>query len=623
MNDNKLKVVIGMVLLLTVTTAAMTLDTETSGESTDEWITVDSPDDLERIGTGVLYEGKVWSLSAHYIQTKDIILTGKNNHTPIGNYYPFEGTYDGNGMIIKGMDVYYNDSAGMFKCITFPARILNISLIDAHIESYGTRGSAGGISGSSAGSSNAAVIKGCTVSGTISSENYSAGGVIGSGNNVIISECSNSSLIYGQGAGGIAGVLYYNSIVERCYNVGNVTAYDKNAGGISGFLSASTINDSYNRGSITVNGDGGTIGGIVGLVVTNNNSLDINSSINNSYNTGTVDGKKYNGSIYGNMLFGIPDINNCYYIKDSGNYTTYNGEEKSFSELIEKDTYIGWDFEHVWKIMPGEYPILRIFDIPFIVDSVDKITIEHGTYHEFAILTESNRCLISISGAPWLSISENIIHGTSPVSAGVYELKVTASRPGYNPSTVNIMINVVVTKYTIKITTTEGGYASPAMQKVIHGEDHTVTFVPDDGFYIFDVTSNGVRISDLDAGSYTLLNIRNDHEIHVIFKRIVYEMSTISEGKGDVKIFGSLEHGSDATVTFTPEEGWRTVSIMIDDVLNEDAVSTGCYVFNNLRSSHSVYVEFVQIEYTIYVTHTGNGRVDRQENTVVETPLSN
>ena len=166
--------------------------------------------------------------------------------TPIGNYTEgnqiyYEGTFDGGGYTISGLNV-----TGNFRCASL----------------------FGAVKGGT--------IKNLTVAGNVS-HNYNSmgldchvGGIVGSAlDAATIENCSNNCSVTGGSGdfiGGIAGSNIDNARIIDCYNVGTITGTFNGTGGVTGF-NIGTISNCYNVG--TVKGDyavGEIVGDNVGTV---------------------------------------------------------------------------------------------------------------------------------------------------------------------------------------------------------------------------------------------------------------------------------------------------------------------------------------------------------------------
>lgn len=163
--------------------------------------------------------------------------------TPIGNFTEgnkiyYEGTFDGGGHTISGLNV-----TGKFRCASL----------------------FGAVKGGT--------IKNLTVAGNVS-HNYSStglychvGGIVGSAlDAATIENCSNNCSVTGGSGdviGGIAGSNINNARIIDCYNVGTITGTIMETGGVTGF-NIGTISNCYNVGTIKMLHNSNAVGEIVG-----------------------------------------------------------------------------------------------------------------------------------------------------------------------------------------------------------------------------------------------------------------------------------------------------------------------------------------------------------------------
>ena len=290
---------------------------------------------------GTLTDGTAQNLKANAVLTADItvnedLLTSINtdkdgnvtNGTSFRIWLPmgkinanngqqmvYAGIFDGKGHSISGLyanlyDAPVEDSeyafnkksfAGLFGLDAGVTR--NLRILDSYM-----RGeyNIGGICGSAEGGT----IQNCYSTATVCGESY-LGGICGrSRSNSIIENCYNAGNVYGNGKsiGGICGDN--GATLQDCYNVGNVNG-KFNVGGIVGGSSGSGntiwIKDCYNRGNVI--GDTKDIGGIGGYIGS--------SLVENCYSQATVSGNTNVGGICGNS--NKVDFQNAYY--DSNLYT--------------------------------------------------------------------------------------------------------------------------------------------------------------------------------------------------------------------------------------------------------------------------------------------------------------
>lgn len=257
-------------------------------------------------------------------ELKTLLTTGEG-FKPIGNdtTQSFYGTFDGKGNSVNNLYINItnfeetNMKVGLFT--NNGGNIYNINLLDVNLYLSNNNGALGGISGQNSMTGN---ISNCLVSGSIKNESTQgcAGGITcySSGN---IENCANISNILaitnGEKTdcvvGGICTSVGGSTIIQNCYNKGQVEAYgnERNTyvGGILGWCTTgSKINNCYNTGIIYGSSNKiCNVGGIAGKSF---------SEIRNSYSIGEVNITGL-GTLKAGMIIGINSgsINSIYYQK--------------------------------------------------------------------------------------------------------------------------------------------------------------------------------------------------------------------------------------------------------------------------------------------------------------------
>ena len=141
------------------------------------------------------------------------------------------------------------------------------------------------------------------ISGSIMAKESMAG-IVGGAGDTTIDNCYNKVSISSNRSGGIVG--HASSVtISNCYNTGSISS--SFSGGIVGYTDSSstlTINNCYNTGKIS---SSSISGGIVGYV---DSSFAV--TINNCYNTGNISSDYFSGGIVGCINNSGTIINNCY-----------------------------------------------------------------------------------------------------------------------------------------------------------------------------------------------------------------------------------------------------------------------------------------------------------------------
>lgn len=251
--------------------------------------------------------GQTQNRGAYAVLTTNIDL---NNEpwTPIGNYTEgnqiyYEGTFDGGGHTISGLNVTGEFVyAGLF------------------------------------GTVKDGTIKSLTVAGKVSPSNPQCivGGIVGYASNAVIKNCSNHCSVTGHTAdivGGIAGFNVDDAKIIDCYNVGTICSAEfvEVGGGIVGH-NAGTISNCYNVGTVSIP-NSTSVGEIVGnnygtvencyyLNTTNNNAVGKNKGTITSTKSMTAaqfaDGTVLNLLINGRADSEHPWYETCIYLEAAG-----------------------------------------------------------------------------------------------------------------------------------------------------------------------------------------------------------------------------------------------------------------------------------------------------------------
>jgi hypothetical protein len=158
----------------------------------------------------------------------------------------------------------------------------------------------------------------------------------------------------------------------------------------------------------------------------------------------------------------------------------------------------------------------------------------------------------------------------------------------------------VIKKFKVKVTANQGGTVSPHGETIVkYGDRLALTFAPDYGFRISDVSVNNASVGSVSA--YTLENITDNHTVNITFKPIASYTITSSEAEGgSVTPSGttSLLEGSDLIYQINPAPGYHILNVIIDNV-SVGPVSE--YTFTDISANHRIEVIFTtKIEVRAY-----------------------
>ena len=225
-----------------------------------------------------------------------------NSWTPIGNNCSFDGSFDGDGHTVSGININSSNTHsknGLFG--SSGGTLQNIGVVNSYVTAPGPVG--GMIGEITAGGT----VKNCYNTGIVSGTGYYVGGIAGGNDGTgTIENCYNAGTVIGLGyTGGVSGGNN-GGTVKNCYNIGDVNA--TNGGGVVGSNLGGIVENCYNAGTVSgATGDGGIVGA-------NNKSGDTVAMVENCYNAGTVsDNTNYNGGVVG--FNNGCTVTGCYYDK--------------------------------------------------------------------------------------------------------------------------------------------------------------------------------------------------------------------------------------------------------------------------------------------------------------------
>ena len=210
--------------------------------------------------------------------------------------------------------------------------------------------------------------------------NESVGGLLGYAETGTISQSYATGNVTGnQSVGGLLGSSNGGTI-SLSYANGSVHSQRDYAGGLVG-STRGTISRSYATGSVTGNQ---SVGGLVGASLYRGTQIE---GIRDVFATGDVTGTEYvsglvgstdqvtisrglalghvsgSGNFVGGILgFGyneLTQVNSSFWNTDVIPYLNNHGVGQTTSQLQDQSTYVGWDFNDVWILEPGQFPRLR------------------------------------------------------------------------------------------------------------------------------------------------------------------------------------------------------------------------------------------------------------------------
>lgn len=290
------------------------------------------------------------NLAGSYILTQDITITG--DWTPIGtDDAPFTGTIDGNGKTIKNLRINQSSSDRVgFIGLASGATIKNLGIENANVIGQNDVGAIAGRVMSS-------TVEKCWVTGYVEGNDH-VGAVIGGSEGDSQSTLTNCyAYAYANTrssqVGGIIGTVK-NINISNCYFAGKVVSPGSNSGGIASLIDCDGNNSIESCISMAQNIEGGT----VYRILANTGGRSVTLSYNYAYANSLVNGNTVSTS---DSDYGASGL---------------HGENATLDQLKTASNYgvLLWDFDNVWKIENGGFPVFKNQTLPLNLDMIVNCT---------------------------------------------------------------------------------------------------------------------------------------------------------------------------------------------------------------------------------------------------------
>ena len=223
-------------------------------------------------------------------------------------------------------------------------------------------------------------------------------------------------------------------------------------------------------------------------------------------------------------------------------------------------------------------------------------------------------------------------------SAVLYVPKGTKSSyqafPGWTSNFADI-IEESGTQYSLSITASGNGtvsYSGTSVRNrttsfaVDDGSSVTLTFTPDNGYRLASVKVGSTDVtSRVSNNKYTISNITANTNVTVTFEAIpvtTYTLKITASGNGSASFNGTtvrgkttsftIDEGTSATISFTPDNGYRIASVKVGSTDVTSKVSSNKYTISSITANTNVTVTFEAIPavtYSLKITASGNGSV--------------
>ena len=260
-----------------------------------------------------------------------------------------------------------------------------------------------------------------------------------------------------------------------------------------------------------------------------------------------------------------------------------------------------------------------------------------ATYNDTSVRGKSSSFTVNEGTSAIVKFTPDDGYRIASVKLNDTDVTSSVSNNQYTISNITADLILTVTfetiTHTLSITASGNGsvtYNSTAVREktqeftVNEGKSATITFAPDAGYRIASVKLNDTDVtSNVADNKYTISNITANTTLAVTFEEIpptTYTLSITASGNGSTTYSSTavrgktqtftVTEGTSATITFTPDTGYRIASVKLNDTDVTSSVVNSQYTISNIKSDNTLAVEFEAIPpttYTLSITATGNG----------------
>ena len=247
-------------------------------------------------------------------------------------------------------------------------------------------------------------------------------------------------------------------------------------------------------------------------------------------------------------------------------------------------------------------------------------------------INEGTSAIVTFAPDAGYRIASVTLNGTD-VTSSVTNNSYTISNISANTTLAVTFEAIPPTTYALSITSSGNGYVAydgntirgkSQSFSVVGGTSAILKFSADSGNRLKSVKVDGQDVtSTVTNNQYTISNVKANTSIEVAFEQIPnYTMNIVASGNGSAAYNGTtirnqsqsftLQEGSSAVISFTPDTGYRIKSIKVNNTDVSSQVANGQITVSNIMQNTNVEVAFEAIPPTTYsltISATGNGIV--------------
>ena len=265
--------------------------------------------------------------------------------------------------------------------------------------------------------------------------------------------------------------------------------------------------------------------------------------------------------------------------------------------------------------------------------SARSFTVNQGTSATITLSPNSGYQLASLT-----------VNGTN-VTSSVTNNQYTINNINANTTVVATFEAISPTTYTFSIRSGGNGTiscngsttsSSTVTFSIAEGSTATITVSPNTGYRLSSLTVNGINVtSSVTNNRYTINNITANTNVVATFELMTYNLSVQASGNGTVTYNSystknttrnyTVSHGTSATLTITPDSGYRLTTLTVNGTNVTSNVSNNRYTISSITANTTVVALFEEIPSTTYslsIKSGSGGSISYNGSTITNTTRS-
>ena len=289
------------------------------------------------------------------------------------------------------------------------------------------------------------------------------------------------------------------------------------------------------------------------------------------------------------------------------------------SEVVDNQYVVSNIKEDIWIVVTFEEKPLQIYSLTITASGEGSVSFNGESFNSKTntySVTEGSSATLTFTPAEGYRLASVKVND-SDVTSQVSNNQLVISNITYNTTVVVTFEAIPPQTYSLSISVSDGGSVSYGDVTITNetqtfsineGGSATLTFTTNTGYRIASVKVNDVDVtSQVSNNQLTISNIADNTTVVVTFEEIppvTYSLAITASGNGGVSYDGvtvkeqtssfTVNEGMSATITITPDEGYRIASVKVNDVDVTSLVSNNQYVIINITANTTVEVAFVE-----------------------------